>query len=345
MIYLISQDWANTSNNHAGIKYLCNELQRRYPEEFVSIVLPDNVGELKTKSRLVKKLIFLRAQYLHRKRVSIIFKELKSKVKDGDKIVLMEYMDLQFKLKQLAKSIRKELTGVNLYAMVHLVPQKLNSLFSSDEDFDDWTSCVDKIITLGSTLTEYFVYRGLSRDKVITTFHYVDEYYYKTCDSNTNSVPTVIAMGNQMRNLNLLKKVVDGNPDTNYIICQGLSDMSKTFAHNKNVRLVPFVPEHELRRLMALADISLNVMEDTIGSNVIVTSLAMGLAMICSDVGSIRDYCDESNTLFCKSVDDFSNAISVYTKNTEMLHEAKKSSARRAKELSISRFRNFLVNL
>ena len=49
---------------------------------------------------------------------------------------------------------------------------------------------------------------------------------------------------------------------------------------------------------MANADISPNVMEDTVGSNVIVTSLAMGLAMICSNVGSIKDYCDDSNTIF-----------------------------------------------
>ena len=33
------------------------------------------------------------------------------------------------------------------------------------------------------------------------------------------------------------------------------------------------------------SDISLNVMKDTIGSNVICTSMATGLAMVVSDVG------------------------------------------------------------
>ena len=34
MIYLICQDWSNTSNNHAGIKYLCNQIQEMYPESY-----------------------------------------------------------------------------------------------------------------------------------------------------------------------------------------------------------------------------------------------------------------------------------------------------------------------
>ena len=39
MIYLICQEWTNTSKNHAGIKYLCNELEKRYPDIYKSICL------------------------------------------------------------------------------------------------------------------------------------------------------------------------------------------------------------------------------------------------------------------------------------------------------------------
>ena len=67
------------------------------------------------------------------------------------------------------------------------------------------------------------------------------------------------------------------------------------------MKLIPFVEEENLRRYMEQSDISLNVMHDTIGSNVIVTSMASGLAMVVSDVGSIHDYCDERNSVFCIS--------------------------------------------
>ena len=49
----------------------------------------------------------------------------------------------------------------------------------------------------------------------------------------------------------------------------------------------------------------LNVMKDTIGSNVICTSMATGLSMVVSDVGSIRDYCSETNAVSVLLHDDF----------------------------------------
>ena len=64
-----------------------------------------------------------------------------------------------------------------------------------------------------------------------------------------------------------------------------------------------------MQHYMNDSDISLNVMKDTIGSNVICTSMATGLAMVVSDVGSIRDYCDETNACFCSSPDDFIEKI------------------------------------
>ena len=174
--------------------------------------------------------------------------------------------------------------------MVHLVPSRLEKGFSDKKTFDEWTICIDKFLTLGHSLTQFLITKGLPEDKVVTTFHYVDEYYHNKRPVRLHKNIRVIAMGNQMRNLKLLKTIVDNNPNVNFTICQGVNDLSSYFLKNTNVELIPFVEESELRQHMANADISLNVMEDTVGSNVIVTSLAMGLAMICSNVGSIKDY-------------------------------------------------------
>lgn len=345
MIYLISQDWANTSNNHAGIMYLCNQLQERYPNEYESIVLSDHIGVNQPKNRVLNKLVYLRAQYLHKREVNRIYAYLASEVSPGDKIILMEYMDLLFRMKDFAYKVKQNFVGANLYAMVHLVPGKLDRLMSSNDDLMNWVKPIDKILTLGTTLTEYFVKRGVNKNKVATTFHYVDEYYHNKSSIEEKEKPTVIAMGNQMRNINLLKTIVDNNLNTNFIICQGMNDMRGIFGGNKNVKLIPFVEESELRHYMAISDISLNVMEDTIGSNVIVTSLAMGLAMICTDCGSIRNYCDNSNTLFCKAEEDYSKAIRILTEDSEMTVSMRKSAAKRAKDLSISRFSEYIKGL
>ena len=93
------------------------------------------------------------------------------------------------------------------------------------------------------------------------------------------------------------------------------------------------------------ADISLNVMIDTIGSNVITTSLAMNLAMVVSDVGSIRDYCDDENALFCQSEDDFVESLSYLAQNIDKVHSMKIASGDRAKKLSIPRFYKSIQDL
>ena len=128
--------------------------------------------------------------------------------------------------------------------------------------------------------------------------------------------------------------------NADFTICQGVVDMSAFFSEFDNVRLIPYVAESDLRNYMDESDISLNVMEDTIGSNVIVTSMAMGLAMICSDVGSIRDYCDESNTIFCNNncVEDFSNAIKKLSEDSDLLYSMRLSAQHKAMLFSIENF-------
>ena len=166
-------------------------------------------------------------------------------------------------------------------------------------------------MTLGSSLTTYFKDKGIAENRLITTFHYVANDYYKKEFIKIDAEVRVIAMGNQMRNIQLLKSIVAELPQVEFIICQGVGDMRKDFEGFTNVKLIPFVSEDELKSYMDISDISLNVMQNAIGSNVIVTSMAKGLAMVCSDVGSIHDYCSDENCIFCQneSAGSFTNAI------------------------------------
>ena len=79
-------------------------------------------------------------------------------------------------------------------------------------------------------------------------------------------------------------------------------------------------------------------MYDTIGSNVIVTSMGMGLAMICSNVGSIKNYCDDTNTIFCSDLQDFNNAIRKLKNNPTLLTSLRESARSKALQFSIENF-------
>lgn len=345
MIYLVCQDWLNTSNNHAGIKYLCNTLEHKYPDKFRSIVIPAFWDDKKkSKYRIVQKLQKFYVRYQHRMYVNRFVMHNLCTLSSNDKIILMEYMELFYPMLWFVKSLKKKIPALTVEAMVHLVPAKLTKSFRSKNSFREWTDSVDRIYTLGHSLTDYLVSRGTERSKITTTFHYVDEYYYNEEPVRNNKKIQVIAMGNQMRNIKLLKDIVEANPDVNFTICQGVNDMREFFSSNKNVELIPFVEEDVLRQYMKRADISLNAMEDTIGSNVIVTSMAMGLAMLCSDVGSIRDYCDDNNCIFCTSVGDFSNALNYLNNERSRLRSMQQSAYNKSLSLNIERFAETILN-
>lgn len=339
MKYLICQDWRNTSNNHAGIKYLCNKMEEMYPSECTCYTIPFLIPFKKSavKNAILKKVQLHVAKIRHKIYVYKIYQKLKQEIQPGDKIIIMEYMEKMFPMLWFAKKIKRNNPQIAVYGMVHLVPSKLEKAFG-DTKFIEWTSYVNKIITLGSSLTDYFIKKGVNKDCIITSFHYVDRYYFND-DINYSDKPlTIIAMGMQMRNIGLLKTLVKNNKSLKFIICEGLSDLSHDFGEYTNVQLIPFVAENKLRELMSIADISINVMEDTIGSNVIVTSLAMGLAMVNSNVGSIHDYCSDDNSFFCLSETDFSNAIETLDKNRDMLYSMKLASRKTANKFTIEKF-------
>ncbi len=337
MKYLVVQDWSNTANNHAGIKYLCNRLQQKHPDEFEVISIPDFYQGFSANLMLRKINIFL-ARRKFFSRLNHVYKELHAKLKAGDKVFLLEYMEQLCPQLSLAERLKRKHPLIPIYAMVHLVPEKMNDKFPKAE-FTKWIKPIDYIVTLGSSLTRYFIERGFDESKIITTFHYVETDYYKVADRlPTQKSITVIAMGNQMRNVALLHDIVLQLPQVKFIICQGVGNMENEFADCSNVSLIPFVPEDKLRDYMASADVSLNVMKDTIGSNVIVTSMAMGLAMVCSDVGSIRDYCDDSNCLFANTTQDFVKAVKSLSENVDKINGMKRASLKKSSDLTIDKF-------
>ena len=62
-----------------------------------------------------------------------------------------------------------------IYAMVHLVPEKLERRYSKAQ-IKKSSRFVTEIVTLGSSLTCYL--NDLGIENVYTSFHYVDNNYY-----------------------------------------------------------------------------------------------------------------------------------------------------------------------
>lgn len=294
-------------------------------------------------SKIINRLINPIKEYKNNRKIKNISRKFVSNLKIGEKdtVILMEYMDKSVNQNEIADFLKKKYPNIKIYGLSHLVPKRIDQLFNK-QDFNRWIRDIDYIITFGSSLTRYYIDRGVSESKVITTFHYVDRYYKN--EKLTYQDFKILIQGNMMRNVNLIQEIVRQNPSVDFILCQGIKDLSTQFGDLDNVKLMPFLNEGDLRKLMEECPVSLNVMEDTIGSNVIVTSMAMGQAMICSDVGSIRDYCDDTNCIFCKNITDFNNAIRLLSNNFEILSEMRVSSIKRSENLTIDRFAKKLLS-
>lgn len=342
MIYLLYQSWENTESNHAGMKNMCLRLEEGFPEKYQAVDVPKK-KERPSRGLIAKGVNFAYRVYWRAVR-SRKFRAVVERIglKDEDKVILTEYMDVRVGHIEIAKLLRRVNGKSKIFGISHLVPSKIESMFD-DKTLREWVGQVDGIVTFGRSLSEYYLKRGVEKQLLFTTFHYVDDYYREKADGKKRGV-RVLVQGNQMRDLDLLVKIIGKSPEIEFLVCQGLKDLSSVL-DCPNVKLIPFVEESELRELMKECPISLNVMEDTIGSNVIVTSMGMSEAMICSDVGSIRDYCSEENCIFCKSEEDFIEALRLLTSNRQVLESKRKSSYILSEKFRLVNFEKEIGNL
>lgn len=351
MKYLIVQQWNNTKGNHAGMVHMCDLLVELYPHQYMKIEKSQPNKPSPRKNKIIRRLM---AAYDYKQYTKAYINEylqicqpMFQKLKAGDEVFLLEYNWPDTTQYELACYIRKNFPKVRIYALSHITPTYFSRQKGIKERIFKWDKPIDKQLTLGSSLSSFFKSLGIKSEKISTGFHYVDNYYYhkNPADIHKSDKLTIITMGALQRDYGMLANIVKRCPNVNWIICRGhKSEVDEYFNGQKNVTIKGFLEEDELRHQMDIADASVNVLEDTVGSNVITTSMAMGLAVITSDVGSIRDYCDEGNAVFCdNSVHDFVAAINSLDINK--VENMRKSSVSKVENFTISKVHEWFCSL
>lgn len=340
MKYLIVQEWNSTRGNHAGMRHMCDLLVNRYPSEYKVLVREKSVnihfsalGAMRLLQKLWRKLYW--EAYAIPKEYRQICSEMFKSLNDDDQVFLLEYLLKQEPQKDLAYYIRRCYPNVKIHGLIHLTPSLLRQQLN-EKEIQQWCLPLDKVMTLGSSLSSFLIEMGISPNIISTGFHYVDNSYYKNDITRLRTRPIrIITMGALQRNYNLISEVVKQCSDMEWIICRGRNkDVDSLFPQSSNIKLLGYLSEDELKNEMMSSDVSLNIMDDTVGSNVITTSMSMGLAMVVTDVGSIRDYCNESNSVFCNgNVESIKEALLSLEKRD--LVEMKNNSIKLSERLSI----------
>jgi glycosyltransferase involved in cell wall biosynthesis len=329
--YIIYYTWPNTARNHAGMAYLVKEIKKYCPEQIKLIEIPQSINKWPLK--LQRLHLFLLALWLK----LFLYK--------SGKVFFMEYLGgLSGNQTGLAIMLRKWGIMNKFIGLVHLSGNYLLEIYGEPDYIKEGAEVVDNILVFGSSLADFFNDLGYG-DKLIKTFHYVDTNYYKPSTEPKPEKLQVIHIGSIKRDFKRLRGIVIACPEIDFHICQGLRDLSEHFVNLNNVKLYGFLSEDQLLRLMQSCHISLNILDDTVGSNVITTSMACGLVNVVSDVGSIRDYCDKSNSLIFKSDEDFICGLKEVDLNRDLLIKLREASIVRSNEMSLQKSIIFIQNL
>lgn len=323
-VYLVYYDFKGTSGNHAGMSHLVKMLGRE-----IEIIKP-----LKSLPHHYKG-----GKYLAKLYAVCLAAYFRFALGKQDKVFFFEYLTKGTAYQVLTAKVMRNI-GIRqpIYGLIHLSGQHMLDLHKSEDYIRRSLQPVDKIFVLGSSLATFFRSTGFKKEIVIT-FHYVDTTYYRPQNLyKVNNVLQVICIGSLKRDFSLLQSVVNQLPKVVFHILMGRNNLRPYFENVENVRLYPFISEEEMLQLMQHCDVGMSVMEDTIGSNVITTSMATGLVQVVSDVGSIRDYCDDRNSFLCRTEQDFLKAISRLDEDRKLLTQMRNATLQRASELSHSVF-------
>jgi glycosyltransferase involved in cell wall biosynthesis len=266
-------------------------------------------------------------------------------LKSNDKLLFTEYLgNVSGNQTGLAIKLRNWGLKNKIIGLVHLSGENLLELYGSNKYIHLACKAVDNIIVFGSKLADFFSELGYEQ-KVIKTFHYVDINYYKPSVTLKSDKLKVIHMGSIKRNFEQLFEIVKACPDIDFHICQGYRNLSAYFKNQINVKLYGYLKEAELLELMQSCHISLSVLDDTVGSNVITTSMACGLVNVVSDAGSIRDYCELDNSFICNSEKGLIDSLLFIKNNTDILNYKSNRSVLKAISFSLMDSVAFFDNL
>jgi glycosyltransferase involved in cell wall biosynthesis len=326
-VYLMYYKWPNTAGNHAGMEYLAKKLKANKP--YISLIqhIPQQ---------------FTGGKYIGTIYSFFIMVYLTIALKKGDKVFFMEYLGGGFSHQErIAKALEYLRKDVEYLGLVHLAGTHLLELYKDDAILSKKLSPINKVVVFGSTLKKFIISLGYKRD-VIKSYHYVDTDYYKpSLVKCSKQHLQVIVMGSLKRNFVRLKEIIRlSDIDVNFNVCVGNTANYVGLEDANNVTIYKYLQEGELLKLMQNCDVNLSVLEDTIGSNAITTAFAVGLVQVVSDVGSIRDYCNEKNSIICSSTEEFVAALKKLSNDRDLLTQMKDSCLQTASLLALSNYYN-----
>jgi glycosyltransferase involved in cell wall biosynthesis len=176
-----------------------------------------------------------------------------------------------------------------LVATFHLPPEGIRNAFQIDGPIRKLSA----VICVGSTQMEYFSHIIDPKRIFFVPLGIDIEYYTPPANFESRNPDLCLIVGENYRDHPTLRGVIELvsyiRPQTKFVIVAPARSFDLIGKH-PNLTLRSGIPESELLSLYRSASLSIMPLQDTTANNAILESMACGLPIIASDVGSIRDY-------------------------------------------------------
>lgn len=149
------------------------------------------------------------------------------------------------------------------------------------------------IICVGSSQQEYFADKFDPAKIFVVPLGIDTQFYTPPLDYDLRDPNLCLIVGENYRDFSTLRGVIElilfRRPSTKFMVITS-PNSSKLLGQHSNIYCKSSVPESELIDYYRTASIMVSPMLDTTANNAILESLACGLPIVATDVGSIRDY-------------------------------------------------------
>lgn len=212
---------------------------------------------------------------------------------------------------------RKEGNSPKIIVSYHLPPQRLITRLKRY----DHLAQADRIVLVGSSQYDFFQ-KYVPADRITVLPHGVNTAFFKPAHPVRrlkHNQLTCLCIGYHLRDYPFLMRVAEQLQEFSFIRFRIISGAPEAMALNRlrNVQVESGLSDAQLIEAYQQADVLTMPLIDTTANNVILEAMACGLPILTTDVGSIRDYIDETFALLFKPHDtrNYADAVVALSRN------------------------------
>lgn len=161
---------------------------------------------------------------------------------------------------------------------------------------------IDRIILVSNSQKAVFLSMGVAESKIDVIHHGVDTAWFVPDDNEKAEAFTIMSVGLYRRNIPLLLEVCElysAKSNARFLLRVD-QKWANSFNQLKNVTLLPFLSDVELKKTYQKASCMLLTFENATANNALLEAISCGLPIVSESVGGIPEYLNHQCSILCE---------------------------------------------